>query len=160
MQKIYIIIRRTVYNYLFPLTSEIKGNAVPIITAPCMWENDLWKHYHLGFHLGLKVWGEVCARRNIFVDHTLYYMLVHNSKSSYILHITDSNNVIIYTNILGGSFTPAPPLDETLPSKEGWPAAVLRVVPVRMKNLMFPQECKRHKCSCSITALTITVHNN
>ena len=56
-----------------------------------------------------------------FVDHTLYYMLVHHSRSSYILHIIDSTNVhddfIIVQHWRGGGSPLPPPLDETLPTR-------------------------------------------
>ncbi len=49
-----------------------------------------------------------CLATPTFVDHTPYYMLVHHSRSSYILHIIDSTNVY-YTNIWGGEGSPQPP---------------------------------------------------
>ncbi len=64
-----------------------------------------------GFHLGLKVGGEgrfthaaKCLATPTCVDHTHYYILVHYSRSIYILHIIDSTNVmmlLLYTQILG-----------------------------------------------------------
>ncbi len=64
-----------------------------------------------GFHLGIKIFGgKVYARCKClvtptFVDHTPYYMLVHRSGSSYILHIIDSTNVmmsLLYKHLGGG----------------------------------------------------------
>ncbi len=67
-----------------------------------------------GFHLGLKVGGgrfthaAKCLATPTFVVHTPYYMLVHHSRSSYILHIIDSTNVmmsLLYKNV-GGKVHP------------------------------------------------------
>ncbi len=47
-----------------------------------------------------------CLATPTFVDHTPDYMLVHHSRSSYII---DSTNVMsLFYNILGGRFIPAP----------------------------------------------------
>ena len=65
-----------------------------------------------------------CLATPTFVDHTTYYMLVHHSRSSYILHIIDSTNVMTSLSYkhfwgedehLGGKVHPSPPpLDKTL----------------------------------------------